>query len=633
MQIVTFGRMKKLFQTLFFLVSFKIFAQLGFCEGSKGDFIFHEDFGQGTTGAPLPTGVTSYSYVTGRDPADGFYTVSTMVGITFSSWHTSFPSTTISNGLVLIVNADDQNAGLFYRREIINLCENTSYEFSAFLMNVHNKSSLTCQNNDIPINVRFEIWDETDSILLKAGSTGNITSTVTPQWVQHALTFQTESGQESIILKMFNNGVGGCGNDLAIDDIVFRSCGDFTEIRSGLNIESPFKLCESDDSTSITLAATPDFSIYTQHSYQWQESNNNQIWVDIEGETEESYTTPVITESKFYRVKVAEDEINLNKNLCSSASEAFHIIFVPTPNVPVSSGNISICGNEPIPSLQVSVENGETVNWFDAPENGNLLAEGTTSFKPVKGGIFYAEAIKPGFNCAPSLRTAVNLTIYAFAEVEDEILKICEGAEILLDAGIEDMDYQWSTGQISKTITVSSAGNFSVVITTVNDCKTTKNFEVLPVTIALIANIVSEESSVIISTTNQGQFEYSLDGVNFQQSNVFESVPGGVYIAYVRDLQNCNTASQKFAHIVIQRFFTPNNDGFNDIFVLKGLEFFKSSYINIFDRYGKIIKAGKGENFTWNGMFENRLLPAADYWYEIYIEDFKSVKGHVSLKR
>ena len=68
--------MKTCFFFLLFFVSINTFAQLGFCTGSKGDPIFHEDFGSGSgTGPALDNGVTNYTYVT-QDPQDGQYTIS-----------------------------------------------------------------------------------------------------------------------------------------------------------------------------------------------------------------------------------------------------------------------------------------------------------------------------------------------------------------------------------------------------------------------------------------------------------------------------------------------------------------------------------------------------------------------------
>ena len=612
---------------LIFLCYNPVFSQLGFCPGSKGDAIFHEDFGSGF----LLAGTTNYAYVTG-DPNDGEYTISDQISQNNPTWHSFLPNTTVSNGRALIVNAS-YTSGQFYRTKITGLCENTTYEFSAFLMNVYDPISLACENGGIPINVKFQIWDETDIDLLKEGNTEDISSTNSPVYKQYALTFQTEPGQGSVILKMFNNGEGGCGNDLAIDDIIFRSCGDLTKITSPGNSEPGIVVCEPDAPVSLTLTATPDNSVYDQHAFQWQESSDNENWQDIPGETNSDFTSPTLNSSRYYRVKVAEAAVNLNDNLCSSASEAFFINIVETPEAPLSNGDSVICNGQVFPILSVQVEAGQTVNWYDAEVGGNQIAAGTVTFTPDHQGSFYAEAVKTGFNCAGSIRTSVSLTINETIQVQDEVLQLCENRELQLDAGVENMQYEWSTGQTSRGITISEQGNFSVIITTNGGCSVTKYFEIHAVDVAKIEAIILEENTVIIRPANAGEFEYSLDGVTFQLSNTFQMVPGGVYTAFMRDLQSCNTVSEEFPHIVVPKFITPNNDGYNDRFELKGVEYFNSSEIRIFDRYGKLLIAGKGQNFSWDGTFSGKDLPGSDYWYEINIEDYKRIKGHFSLKR
>lgn len=623
--------MKYSFLIIALVCSLNSFGQLGFCSGSKGDPIFHEDFGSGTgTGPELAAGITDYTYVT-QDPQDGEYTIADNIARVITSWHDYLPKTTISNGRALIVNAD-YDAGQFFKTQVSGLCENTTYEFSAFLMNIYDRASGNCDNGGIPINVRFEIWDETDTELIKAGSTGDIASVSSPKWEQYALTFQTEPGQGSVILKMFNNSDGGCGNDLAIDDIIFRSCGDLTAINTEGASGNEYSVCEENAPVSLELKATPDNSVYSTHAYQWQESEDNVTWSNIAGATSDKFTTPALSNSRYYRVKVAEDQVNLDKNLCSSASEAFLIRVVKRPEAPVSSGDAEICSEDEIPALRVSVQNDEEVNWYGQENGGTLLGTGA-SYIPSSAGIYYAEAVKKDYNCLPGERTSVELSIYPSPQAEDEELYLCPDKDLQLDAGIPNMQYGWSTGENSRVISIKKAGNYSVKITSAQGCSTTKEFEVHLADDPEISEITSEGAKVTIKPVRPGAFEYSLNGIDFQPSNVFNNVPGGVYTAYMRDLSGCRTVTRDFPHILAPAFITPNGDGYNDKFEMKGIEYFPSSSIRLFDRYGKLIKAGKGENFSWNGTLDGKKLPAGDYWYRIYIEDYGELKGHFSLIR
>lgn len=619
--------MKIFFLFTLFLTTSQVFSQLGFCEGSKGDPIFHEDF---SGGGPLPNGTTSYDYVEGFDPNDGEYTISDEIGNTIGGWFTYLPNSTISNNDALIVNAD-YTAGQFYQYEVSGLCENTSYEFSAFLMNILSPTS-TCENGGIPINVKFEIWDETDTEILAEGSTGDIQTKSSPEWEQYALTFKSEPGQGSVILRMFNNADGGCGNDLAIDDIIFRSCGDLTEISTPATDGMELNVCEENAPVSLDLTATPDFSAYQDHYFQWQESEDNQDWEDIPGENSNEFSISQLGNSKFYRVMVAEDPVNLSNNLCSTVSEAFLVNIVETPAPPVNTGDKAICEGEAIPSLSVETADDETVNWY-ASENGtDLLLENSHSYKPQTPGTFYAEAIKEGFECTPSSRIPVKLQIFEIPDVEDEELQICEDEALELDAGDEVLDYLWNTGETTKEISVTNPGTYSVKLTNANGCSVGKEIEVRAVDKVGIEDIFSEERKIIIKPTEDGDFEYSLDGTNFQDSPEFD-VSGGIYTVYMRDKAGCKMITQEFPHIVFPRFITPNGDGYNDVFKVNGLEYFKNSTIRIFDRYGKLLKSGAGENFSWDGTLNGRALPSNDYWYEIEIGGFPTQKGHFSLIR
>ena len=602
-------------------------AQLGFCGGNSGDPIFTEDFGSGiTNGPPLPAGTTTYSYISGT-PNDGRYTISSNTAY-FDWFDTNDHTPNDSNGKAFIVNAS-YTPGEFYQRTVTGLCENTSYEFSSWLMNLHPKSG--CDGNGIPVNVKFQIWDNTGTDLLASGDTGNIYDKSSPVWEQYALVFQTLPGQTSVILKMLNNGAGGCGNDLAIDDIVFRTCGDFIGIMNDQN-KSHILVCEDYGPISTHLTADPDYSIYSTHVYQWQESMDGTNWTDIVGENNQDYTPPILTTSIFYRVKVAEDLINLNNPLCNTQSEVFDIIIVPIPNPPSADYNsISLCPNQD-EVIMVTVPPNILVHWYDAPTGGNLLLENSISYMPETTGTFYAEARSNQVDCISNTRTAITVDFFTPPMPIDENLTFCKGTSILLSAGFDNMDYLWSTGANTPEIEVDTPGQYTVEITNANNCSATKTIELVQLNTPLIDHISSDGYTLKVHMANTGDFEYSLDGSFFQDNPVFNNIHGGLYTVFVREKNGCGTVPLEYLHLVIPKFFTPNGDQVNDVFVPQGIETFTNYEVMIFDRYGMLIKHTKNSPFQWDGRFNNKLLPASDYWYSITIDE-KVLKGHFSLKR
>ncbi|MDC1379272.1 hypothetical protein N8273_01400, partial [Algibacter sp.] len=307
---------------------------LGFCSGNSGDPIFTEDFGTGDGFNALPGGTTTYNYVN-ELPNDGEYTVRNGIAVNGFKWHETEDHTQLDTfGKCLIVNAAAA-AGEFYQSTITGLCPNTTYEFSAWVINlvIANSFCSTQPGGTIPINVAFEIRNSADTVTLASGNTGNVVETPTPIWNQYGLVFNTGT-ETSVILKVINNGAGGCGNDLAIDDIVFKSCGDFA-IVTDASSNTSVTLCSSQAPYTPILTVNPDGSVYSTYFYQWQDSTDGINWNDIAGETNQSTATISTSVTTFYRAKIGESLASLANDLCLSFSDEYLVTINQAPPMPV----------------------------------------------------------------------------------------------------------------------------------------------------------------------------------------------------------------------------------------------------------------------------------------------------------
>ena len=445
-------------------------GQLGFCSGSKGEPVFKENFGSGTNYGPqLPVGTTNYTYVGGGFPQDGQYTLHYTTNLIPNSqnWHTSLDHTPDNeidgiNGKSLIVNASF-TAGDFFKRTVTGLCVNTRFEFSAWVLNIYNSASGGCPGTGIPINISFEIWNNTETVLLQSGNTGDIAGTPTPNWLQYGLVFTT-TNQTSVVLKMKNNGVGGCGNDLAIDDIMFRSCGDLTTISSPSAIGTTYTVCQENSPVNITLQANTSGTF--TYFYQWQQSVDNITWLDIPGANSTTYITPGITSQRFYRTKVAQDLANLNNNFCLTLSDIFTVSFLPSPNPPTSNGNITICANQTIPFLSVTANVNLGVNWYDAATGGNLLLPNSLIYLPTIAGTYYAETFTLSDNCRSATRTPVTLIINTlppptFTQLGPYCLNSNPGILPTISNNTTTINGTWSPATISTSTVGSQTYTFT----------------------------------------------------------------------------------------------------------------------------------------------------------------------------
>ena len=238
----------------------------------------------------------------------------------------------------------------------------------------------------------------------------------------------------------------------------------------------------------------------------------------------------------------------------------------------------------------------------------------------------------------------VNLRVNTFDDIlVDETIGLCENESLILNAGSGFTSYEWNTNppQFTQQITVNSGGIYEVTVTNALNCSKTKTFTIEASGIGTIEEIVindfqeNNSATIEISPTSLGDYEYSLDGINYQNSNVFSNLLAGEYTVYVQDKKGCGITLETFYILDYPRYFTPNNDGYNDNWNIKNLERrgLENSLITIYDRYGKLLKQLIGNSSGWNGTFNNEVLPAADYWFTIELTNGKTVKGHFSLIR
>ena len=144
--------------------------------------------------------------------------------------------------------------------------------------------------------------------------------------------------------------------------------------------------------------------------------------------------------------------------------------------------------------------------------------------------------------------------------------------------------------------------------------------------------VFSDEISLVINARGIGEFEYSIDGVNYQQNNEFIVFPGN-YTVYVRDLYNCRTLMEEFIVLGYQKFFTPNGDGTNENWQIIGAEHYPEAFIYIYDRYGKLIKQLLPKDKGWDGTYLGQPMPSSDYWFKFENDKGKVFTGHFTLKR
>jgi gliding motility-associated-like protein len=277
------------------------------------------------------------------------------------------------------------------------------------------------------------------------------------------------------------------------------------------------------------------------------------------------------------------------------------------------------------------------LNQTDAIAQKNQLPNLFTNTIPNKQ-IIYARIVN-GPDCFRI--TPETLVIHTFdpPNFQDETSILCNGSNINLTVASGFSSYLWSNGSKKNTVNISTPGEYTVTVTNIDGCEKTKKFTVKAsgigtITNATVTDFSGTENSVLFSYTGDGDYEFSLDGNFYQDNPFFTGLNAGIYSTTARDKNGCGISMPYQVYVLdYPRFFTPNNDGYNDTWKIKNLDILPKSTIVLLDRYGKLLKQLDSNSAGWSGIYNEKELPSDDYWFIITFEDGKIIKGHFSLKR
>ncbi|WP_177765892.1 T9SS type B sorting domain-containing protein [Flavobacterium sp. I3-2] len=270
----------------------------------------------------------------------------------------------------------------------------------------------------------------------------------------------------------------------------------------------------------------------------------------------------------------------------------------------------------------------------DANNETNPLPTNFTNTIAYQQEIFAKVSING--TCVAILK--VNLNVVNTQNIPLQEFSICQGEMLTLTASNQNNNYTWNTGETAQSIQVSTAGLYTVTYFSIEGCEITQSFNVTissgPTDVQIITTDFNESNnSITIIVNDNGVFEYSLDGINYQLSNVFTGLSVGTYTVYIRDLTGCGEKVLSVYILDYPRFITPNDDGFNDTWRIPNLtRMDPNAIISIFDRYGKLLYRMKSE-FSWDGTSNGKPMQPSDYWFLVNFSNGKELRGHFSLIR
>ena len=297
------------------------------------------------------------------------------------------------------------------------------------------------------------------------------------------------------------------------------------------------------------------------------------------------------------------------------------------PTVTTTDATLRTCFIETNPSTGlfnlttapvIGTSSGITKKYYpsltDAQNQTNEIATPISYIAP--SGVIYIR-VSNTFGCFSIAKVTLQVISPVFSNIlEDKV--ICIEDKTTLDAGPGFTGYEWSTGATTQAINNVGVGTYWVKLKS-GECISTQAVTVYPSEQPVISSVdISGNTVTVYAMGGTAPYQYSLDGINWQDSNELKNVPRGDAKIYIKDAYDCDPIDITIVVPNIINVITPNGDGVNDGIDYSALASKQNLMFNIFDRYGaKIHTASKDNRYRWDGTIAGRKVSTGSYWFSV----------------
>ncbi|NTW32078.1 MAG: gliding motility-associated C-terminal domain-containing protein, partial [Bacteroidetes bacterium] len=389
-------------------------------------------------------------------------------------------------------------------------------------------------------------------------------------------------------------------------------------VQAGLNDTICYGIC-------VTIGGNPTASGGTPlYAYQWSpEANLDHSNI--------ANPQACLTETSTYNVKVtdlvgctAKDSVTIDVILPA-------ITFTPSsPSMCIGADSITLCAG-----------GGNTYIW-----NGALGTDSCLTIAPPSSTI-YSVTVTGINGCTASDKVTVDVNS-ASASISATKSTICRDDSTTLTAK-GGITYIWNTVpvQTESTITLSPAVNSAYCVTvTTNDGCTATNCTNITVNPTPHVDLVTQPPTLcnscdgsITAIVSEGTPDYTYLWSNEQNSQIVINLCSDTYSITVTDINGCkdkNTAVVKpendIEDLTINNSFSPNDDGINDLWIIKNIELFPDNDLIIVNRWGNEVYNVNGYKSNWDGSSLNE----GTYFYILRVNmcgENKMYKGYLTILR
>jgi gliding motility-associated-like protein len=233
---------------------------------------------------------------------------------------------------------------------------------------------------------------------------------------------------------------------------------------------------------------------------------------------------------------------------------------------------------------------------------------------------------------------------------------LCHGSDngsiaIAIANGQAPYAYAWSTGDAGAQLTGLGAGTYAVTVTDANGCQWNSSTTLTEPTAVEVEGSTSSyaggfqvsgfgasDGSIALTTTG-GVVPYTYAWNTGANTADISGLTAGTYSVTVTDANGCPL----FLEFVLEgpddlrqpTGFTPNNDGSNDVYIVRGLEAYPENLITIFNRWGNVVYERINYRNDWAGEnMSGEPLPNGTYFVIVSIPALDlTLQNYVDLRR
>ncbi len=222
--------------------------------------------------------------------------------------------------------------------------------------------------------------------------------------------------------------------------------------------------------------------------------------------------------------------------------------------------------------------------------------------------------------------------------------------------GTPPYTFMWSNGATTQHLEDVVAGIYTLEITDDNGCVFTIQEEIKEPPALFVMDIMVED--VFCKEDSLGSIYYSITGGvppyeylwnNGHTTRTLNNMPGGIYEVTITDANNCVHTHEfeigyqyEDCEIRVPEGISMNQSGFNDIWIINGLQRYPNNKVQVFNRWGTLVYEASPYQNDWDGTpNKGRILtesdgklPAGTYYWIIRLDpNLEPLSGFIYLGR